>query len=348
VAAGQGAAFWMPKVGALTEEVARQIDDLRSVAASTNGRGLLMESAATVTEFSNVDRRVRDYIGSGQMLMAGDVVFTEGGETVRSAARQVEASRLAELQALDTSEATLRRREAMAIAGATAFSLLIMIVLSFASPRPSETAAAAEGTEVAAPAAGGLTLRVSRDGSASARPAERTSSAFATRGSAPMLKAAADLCTEFGRVNDRADLPRLMARAADVLDASGLVLWLGNPSGADLRPILAHGYPEHVLARMSTVARSADNAAAAAYRTGAMQIVLKRPGVSNGAVVAPLLSPEGCIGALTAEIIGGSETSDGVQAMAALLAAQLTGVVAGAVESSVQLHESPAERIASA
>jgi hypothetical protein len=278
--------------------------------------------------------------------MAGDVVFTEGGETARSAARQVDAARLAELQALDTGEVARRRREAMAIGGATAFCVVIMFVLSFASPRASESAAATAGTDAAEPAAGGLTLRVSRDATASTRP-ERAPSALATRGSAPMLKAAADLCTEFGRVNDRADLPRLMARAADVLDASGLVLWLGNTSGSDLRPMLAHGYPEHVLARMPTVARSADNAAAAAYRTGAMQIVLKRPGVSNGAVVAPLLSPEGCIGALTAEIIGGSETSDGVQAMAALLAAQLTGVVAGAVQPSV-LRESAAERIASA
>jgi hypothetical protein len=115
------------------------------------------------------------------------------------------------------------------------------------------------------------------------------------------------------------------------MDASGLVVWLGNVGGADLRPVLAHGYPSGTLAQMPAVPRTADNAAAAAYRSGRFQIVMARPGASSGAVVAPLLSPEGCIGALAVEMKGGSETSDSVQALAAIFAAQLTGVLASSV-----------------
>jgi hypothetical protein len=115
------------------------------------------------------------------------------------------------------------------------------------------------------------------------------------------------------------------------MDASGLVVWLGNSSGADLRPVLTHGYSAQTLARMPTVPRSADNAAAAAYRTGVLQIVLSRPGSSNGAIVAPLISPEGCIGALSAEITGGGEASDDAQALAAIFAAQLAGVLSSSV-----------------
>ena len=117
------------------------------------------------------------------------------------------------------------------------------------------------------------------------------------------------------------------------MDATGIIVWLGNASGADLRPVLAHGYASQVLARMPTVARTADNAAAAAYRTGELQVVLSgRAGLaehspSAGAIVAPLLSPDGCIGALAAEIAGGGETSDSVQALAAIFAAQLSGFV---------------------
>ena len=144
----------------------------------------------------------------------------------------------------------------------------------------------------------------------------------------PALKAAAELCTELGRVSDLEDLRKLLPRAARALDASGLIVWIGSPAGADLRPVLAHGYPPQSLARMSAVPRSADNAAAAAYRTSALQIVLSRPGASSGAVVAPLLSPEGCIGALTAEIKDRRETSDAVQAFAEIFAAQLAGVLA--------------------
>jgi len=78
---------------------------------------------------------------------------------------------------------------------------------------------------------------------------------------------------------------------------------------------------------MSTIPRSADNAAAAAFRTSQLQIVLARPGESNGAVVAPLLSSEGCVGALSAEIRGGGESSESVQALAAIFASHLAGVL---------------------
>ncbi len=87
------------------------------------------------------------------------------------------------------------------------------------------------------------------------------------------------LATDFGRVRDLDELTRLLGRAADVLDASGLMVWMGDASGGDLRPVLAHGYSSQMLARIPPVPRSADNAAAAAYRSGTLQIVLSRPGV---------------------------------------------------------------------
>jgi hypothetical protein len=64
-------------------------------------------------------------------------------------------------------------------------------------------------------------------------------------------------------------------------------------------------------------------------------------------VVAPLLSPEGCVGAFSAEILSGSETADSVQALAAIFAAQLAGVLAGSA-SSTPAADSAAGRIASA
>ena len=138
------------------------------------------------------------------------------------------------------------------------------------------------------------------------------------------------LATDFGRVTDLDELTRLLGRAADVLDASGLMVWMGSVSGGDLRPVLAHGYSSQVLARIPPVPRAADNAAAKAYRSGTLQIVLARPGAAIGAVVAPILSADGCIGALSAEIRGGSETSEVVQSIAAIFASHLAGVLASA------------------
>jgi GAF domain-containing protein len=85
-----------------------------------------------------------------------------------------------------------------------------------------------------------------------------------------------------------------------------------------------------MIARIPPVPRSADNAAAAAYRSGRLQIVLARPGGTSGAIVAPILSADGCIGALSAEIRGGGETSEGIQALASIFAAHLAGVLSSA------------------
>jgi hypothetical protein len=139
----------------------------------------------------------------------------------------------------------------------------------------------------------------------------------------------ATLCTDFGQVRDLPELQSLLGRAAQAMDASGLVVWLGNPAGEDLRPVLAHGYSPQTVARMPSVPRSDHNAAAAAYRTGQLQLVLSRPGSpETGAVVAPMLSTDGCIGALSAEIRGGGEGSESIQALASIFAAQLSTMLA--------------------
>ncbi len=114
------------------------------------------------------------------------------------------------------------------------------------------------------------------------------------------------------------------------MNARGLIVWLGDSEGADLRPVLAFGYSDQTLARISSVARSADNAAAAAYRTSELQIVRSRPGASQGAVVAPLLVADGCIGALTAEVRDRGEDSDAVRALASIVASQLASVLSTA------------------
>jgi hypothetical protein len=143
------------------------------------------------------------------------------------------------------------------------------------------------------------------------------------------LQAVAQICTDMGRVGDPAELKGLLSRAAGALDASGLVLWLGSSSGSELRPALAHGYTPEMVARIPVVPRAANNAAAAAYRSGILQIVRSQSGSpAKGAVVAPVLSAEGCLGVLSAEIRGGGEASETVQSLAMIFAAQLAGVVA--------------------
>jgi hypothetical protein len=311
----------MPRVDSLVEAGVRSVDALRQEAQGTGGRQSLMEAGATLTEFTSVDRRARDYLRAGDQLMAADVVFTEGADTAAAAGRLVEAARAAELEAFDAEEGARRRMQAAAAGGATALSAVVIALLALAPARRVDAnVAAMTRTETVEPpaASDSLPLRLPP-------PPDHA----VPRHAVPALKAAAELCTEIGRANELADLTKLLARAAEVMDATGIIVWLGNASGADLRPVVAHGYSAHTLARIPSVSRAANNAAAAAYRAGSLQIVLARPGVANGAVIAPLLTGDGCIGALTAEIKGGSETADSVQALAAILAAQLASVLGG-------------------
>jgi hypothetical protein len=310
VAEGQGVAFWMPKVTTLHEAVAATLTALRQAPVSGGAKTALDEAAATVAEFGNIDRKARDYIKGGQQLMAADVIFTEGGETAATAARQVETARLSEHQAFDAAEAQLRKNEAFAAAGAAGVAVLVVLCL-IPMARTGEAETVDTGLSIAP--------------TAPAAPASRNST---------VLKAAASLATDLGRVRDADEMTRLLGRAATLMDASGIVIWLGNTAGSDLQPILAHGYGAQALSRMPPVPRAADNAAGAAYRTGQMQIVLSRPGGAPGAIVAPILSADGCIGAVSAEIQGGSEASESIQALATIVAAHLAPLLTAPPETS--------------
>jgi hypothetical protein len=341
VAEGQGVDYWMPKVASLHQSITGTLAALRQSPVSDGASTALDEAVATVAEFGNVDRRTRDYVTSEQKLMAADVIFTEGGEAVANAARQIETARLAEHQAADLAEMALRKKEALAAGAAAGFTVLVVLLLM---PRPR--------VEVEEPVTAGLSIAPARAAASvptaamsakapkaapAASRAQALETSVATR-HAIALKAAASLATDFGRVRDADEMTRLLGRAATLMDASGVVIWLGTTSGTELAPMLAHGYGAQALSRMPRVPRSADNAAAAAYRTGQMQIVLSRPGGNAGALVAPILAADGCIGALSAEIQGGGEASESVQALSTIVAAHLATVLAAsrpAAESEV-------------
>jgi GAF domain-containing protein len=151
------------------------------------------------------------------------------------------------------------------------------------------------------------------------------------------IESVARLCTDISRVERAEEVQDLLSRAAEVLEASGLVLWVGAASGAELRPAFAHGYNPDVIARIPVVPRTANNAAAAAYRTGTLQLVLSQRGSqSKGAIVAPVFCGGGCIGVLSAEIRGGREESAAVQSLASIFAAQLAVLVASVAATPEQ------------
>ena len=322
MAAGQDAEHWKGKVAESIPDVSNALVALESGATGEATRTALAKARSQIVEFGNVDQRARDYLKSGQPLMAGDVIFSEGDSAANDASKDVNDARAAERQAAEAIETDLRKRQATALAGAAGVVVVAVLLLVLISPRVK---AEPEAESLSIAHAASAAPKSASDVGVSATVPE--SHYVTSRPAGPVLRAASQLCTDLGRVSDLDELTSLIGQAADVMDASGIVIWVASADGTYVQLALSHGYAPQVTARMSRIMRSADNAAAAAYRTGQMQIVLARPGESNGAVVAPLLSADGCIGALSAEIRGGGESSESVQALAAIFAAQLAGVL---------------------
>ena len=128
------------------------------------------------------------------------------------------------------------------------------------------------------------------------------------------------------RVLDAGDLPGLLARAAGVLEAPGVIVWIADRGGHSLFPLLTHGYSGAAVAHIGSIPTEADNATATAWRTGEVQAVAS-DAECPGALVAPIVTAEGCVGVLAAELRDGRERRDDVRALASIFAAQLATFV---------------------
>jgi transcriptional regulator with XRE-family HTH domain len=138
----------------------------------------------------------------------------------------------------------------------------------------------------------------------------------------PDLLAAARLCTALSQVDQRSEMAVMLAETVRILDAIGLVIWVWDPRANELRAVLAHGYPETLLAQLPPVKRTSDNATAAAFRSSETSVVAGSDHAS-GAIVVPLMTPGGCGGVLAIELPNGREQTDALRAVATILAAQL-------------------------
>jgi hypothetical protein len=151
----------------------------------------------------------------------------------------------------------------------------------------------------------------------------------ALAGSEPDLVAAARLCTELGRVDATRDAAPMLQEAARILDAVGLILWVWHPQATELRPALAQGYSDTVLAQLPKVKRDTPNATAAAFRS-AQTCVVNGGDTNSGAVVVPLMTAAGCVGVLAIELQHGREQRESIRALVTIFAAQLARVVGAA------------------
>lgn len=358
VAAGQGVAYWMTQAAERLASVDRGVAELATASSSDATRSAVQAASAALEQFRALDKRARQYVQNGQNLVASDVIFTESLAALTAAAGHVVTAADNERALLAGEAEGLRQRQFYAAGGAAAVLLLVVLLLvpvpeadvdvltamralTESAPRAQPAAAAKTKVEVVygdeESSARLLTRQPVEPLAAPATPSPAEAPAAvaavpAPAGPPPMnLTAAAQVCVDLARVLDAGDIPALLARAAGVLDASGMIVWVADRSGASLFPMFTHGYPSAVITRLGTISSDASNATAAAWRSGALTAVTGEDG-QPGALVTPIVTAEGCVGVLAAEIADGREMRDDVRALATIFSAQLATVVTPVAE----------------
>ena len=319
VAVGQGEDFWFARVLAIRKDLDEKLAELKSLATAPGATTALDDAAGALQDFVQMDLRARDHVRGGQLALASDMVFGDGFDLTKQTGEAVERAVTAELVARDATIPDARRQQAQVLAGAAAVTVLGLLLL-VPSGRRREPAAAA----VEAPSTHEVseqTLADLHDFGVVAVPKAPEPAIAAVN-----LDGMASLCADLAKVTDTRALPALIERAAGVLRASGIVLWIADPDGRELSPIVVHGYPPQLANRLGNLARDAENVTASAYRTGLLQ-TMKGDAISNGAVAAPLVSTAGCVGVMAAEMKDGGEQQEGLLAAATIIAAQMATLV---------------------
>lgn len=336
VAEGQPADPWLARTTALAESVGPKLPALRGMAVSAEGQGALESAIEAFATFGQRDARARDYLRSGQVLSASDVIFADAAPLLDRVVGGLDTARAQESIARAITVADARKWELIAIASGLVLALAALIALV---PLPRSAALGVVDEAAEAPeTSGGLGLSPSTDSiarravapagppegqraSGTASITSGTPAAEALPGQ-PDLAAIADVCSSLARVQFSSELPGLLERTAKALDSTGIIVWMPDAASGMLRPALSHGYTPAALARMGGIQPAADNATAAAYRTKTV-VAVPPDAIAGGAVVAPLHTAEGCSGALAVELADGVTPTPQVRAGAAIVAAQL-------------------------
>ena len=326
VAIGQGEDFWFARVTAIKKEIDDRIAALRAGARAAETATELDLATTALQEFMQMDLRARDLRRGRQLSQASDMVYADGLDLTKKAADAIERALTAETVARDAHSAAEQQQQATTIGAAAAvmlLTLLLLVPVHRAPPEPVAALPTAPSIVFEAPKPKSHTVRVIPKAVVAEAPPPQPA---AEPRPVVDLDRVATLCRDLARVPDTQALPALLERTAAVLDASGLVVWIADPDGRELSPILIHGYPPKLASRLGTIAKDAGNVTASAFRTGLLQTV-KGDAVSAGAIAVPLVAASGCVGVMAAEMKNGGEQQGPVLAAASIVASQLATLV---------------------
>jgi hypothetical protein len=350
VAEGQSTAYWTAQSAQQLSAARQGLTEMGGRSSSDEARASVEAAAVSLEQFGTLDRRARQFVDNDQRLLASDVIFTESARPLGQAASQVAAAAESERAAATAEIAALRSRQLYAAAGAAGVLLLVVMLLA---PVPEADVdvltamrALTESPALRPPAVAPSAARPPRpepvygDEASSARLLPRAPAPQAAAPPPPPPQAppagpalpavdlthASQVCSEMARVVDAGGVTGILGKTAGVLEARGVIVWVADSAGTALYPMFAHGYPPAVLLRLGTLPADADNATAAAWRSGEL-VAIPAVNGAHGALVSPIVTAEGCVGVLAAELEHGAEMRDDIRALATIFSAQLATVV---------------------
>jgi hypothetical protein len=319
LATGQGPAVWTRRSTELLAQLEATLTALRDATASDEARTRYDAATAALAGLSTLDSKARDEIQSDQRVLAADAVFEQGAETADRLRAELTGARWAEGLAAEGRLSRLSRLR-LAINAAAAFGLAVLAVVMGRPPRPT----AASQAETVAQMLRELPPPVKPAQPPVRAPVQPALPVAAI--SSINLPEAAELCVDLARVMDARDVPALLERAANVLDAKGVIIWTVDSGGTTLSPTLTHGYPGKVLNRLGVLDVEADNVTSLTYRSLRPQTMPGGAPGTAGAIAVPLMTASGCSGVLAAEIRDGRPVPETL-AVTKILAAQFATLI---------------------
>jgi hypothetical protein len=311
MAGGRALDYWTAQVTNILAGLGTELERYEELVVDDDAVQAARSARSITVDLGKLDLTIREHLDSAERLLASDLIFTDATQLLDQMSGHVRAAETATIERLEQ-RITSARRETRALLSA-AVVLLVLGLLFFAWV-PARRASN-DPVQSAVDVGDDLPLTMPPP----ARPEEGRASL--------QMSEVAELCAELARAADPAQLDAALARGAHLLEARGVVLWLADARGSELRPAAAHGYSPHDLSRLGLIPVAADNAAATAFRDTVFVTVPAGDG-PHGALVAPLLGPTGCTGVLSVEVPAGRERDEHAQALVRILAAQLSGLVA--------------------
>ncbi|MFA5909036.1 MAG: hypothetical protein WC815_09700 [Vicinamibacterales bacterium] len=359
VAPNQGTEFWAHRVGTLLDTLRQRLVTLDTAAAASGGS--LSDSLDGVDQLAAADKRARQYVERGELLLAGDVLFTEVRDLLNAVTEQVTAVRSTLRTNADRRTAGIRQEQAaLAAAGVAAWFLVALLLLPGRTPaakEPLEWRHDLADTLKKVPPGEDLNLKTDEplEGSASAPKGSgelrRDLAGLSTGASAkveaasgreggPDLKLVAEICADLSTLTDIGALSGALARAGDVIGAKGLIVWVTSNDGASLSAVASHGFDARVVARVGAIDRASDNLTAAALRANAPRLSVAH-GSAAAAIAVPMCGPTGPVGVLSAELQPGKAADDACVAVASIFAAQLATLTAPLPMAAAPVADAP-------